>query len=176
MSVWTHLVRLDAIPAGGRNEVLEADAAARAALAEALGLQALDGLEAEAELKRTTGDELRARGRVWAEVIQACVVTDEPVRAHVDEAFDILFRPAPARAPDEEVELSAGECDVVFYEGGAVDLGAAAADTLALALDPYPRAPGAEAALAEAGVKSEADLEAERVAASPFAVLKGGAA
>lgn len=169
-------MRLDAIPAGGRSEALEANAAERAAVAAMLGIQALERLEAEAELRRTGTNEVRARGRVRAAVVQACVVTDEPVPGQVDEPFDILFRPAPAGTPDEEVELSAGECDVVFYEGGAVDLAAAAADTLALALDPYPRAPGAEAALAEAGVKSEADLEAERRAASPFAVLKGGAA
>ena len=37
----------------------------------------------------------------------------------------------------------------------AIDLGAALADTLALALDPYPRSPSAEAALKEAGVLSE---------------------
>ena len=172
MSGWSYLVRLEAIPSGGRDEALEAGAAERAAVAEALGLLALDGLSAEAELRRLGDDEVRARGRVRARVTQACAVTDESVPADLDEPFDILFRPAPAAAPDQEIELSAGECDVVFHEGGAVDLGAAAMDTLALALDPYPRAPGAEAALAEAGVKSEADLEAERGAASPFAVLK----
>lgn len=171
-----HPVRLDAIPAGGREEALEAGAGERAAVAATLGLVALDRLSAEAELRRSGADEVRAQGRVRARVVQACVVTDEPVPADLDEPFDILFRPSPTTAPDEEIELSAGECDVVFHEGGSLDLGAAAVDTLALALDPYPRAPGAEAALAAAGVKSEADLEAERRAASPFAVLKGGAA
>jgi hypothetical protein len=57
----------------------------------------------------------------------------------------------------------------MFYEGGAIDLGEAAAQTLALSIDPYPRSPAAEAALREAGVKSEEDARAE---ASPFAALK----
>ena len=38
------------------------------------------------------------------------------------------------------------------------------ADTLALTLDPYPRSPGAEATLKEAGVLTEAE-------AGPFAAL-----
>jgi uncharacterized metal-binding protein YceD (DUF177 family) len=53
---------------------------------------------------------------------------------------------------------------VVFYDGAAIDLGTAIADTLALSLDPYPRSASADAALKEAGVLSEEQ-------ASPFAVL-----
>ena len=60
--------------------------------------------------------------------------------------------------------LARGDCDVVFYDGGAIDLGGAIADTLALSLDPYPRSAGADAALREAGVMSEEQ-------ASPFAIL-----
>ena len=45
-----------------------------------------------------------------------------------------------------------------------IDLGAAIADTLGLAIDPYPRSAGADAALKEAGVLSEAE-------AGPFAAL-----
>ena len=54
--------------------------------------------------------------------------------------------------PDEEVELVESDCDVVFHDGSAIDLGSAIADTLALGLDPYPRSAGAEAELKEAGV------------------------
>ncbi len=86
-------------------------------------------------------------------------------RAHVDEAFDIHFLPEPkADSPDEEVELVESDCDVVFHDGAAIDLGSAIADTLALGLDPYPRSAGAEAALKEAGVLTEAE-------AGPFAAL-----
>ena len=88
----------------------------------------------------------------------------------VDEPFDILFMPEPAGRPEDEIELGQEDCDVVFHDGAAIDLGAAIADTLALALDPYPRSAGAEAALKEAGVITEEQ-------ASPFAALaklKGG--
>ena len=54
----------------------------------------------------------------------------------------------------------------VFYDGAAIDVGEAVAETLSLSLDPYPRAPGAEEALEAAGVKSEEE-------AGPFAALAG---
>ena len=77
----------------------------------------------------------------------------------------MLFVPEPQEAaPDAEIELGEEDCDVVFYDGAAIDLGGAIADTLALSLDPYPRSAGAEAALKEAGVLSEEQ-------ASPFAAL-----
>ena len=73
--------------------------------------------------------------------------------------------PEPATAGhDEEIELGESDCDVVFYDGAEIDLGTAIADTLALSLDPYPRSAGADAALKEAGVLTEAE-------ASPFGAL-----
>jgi uncharacterized metal-binding protein YceD (DUF177 family) len=93
------------------------------------------------------------------------VVTSDPVAAHVDEPFDLVFLPSPESGrPEEEVELGPADCDVVFYDGAVIDLGTAIADTLALSLDPYPRSAGADAALKEAGVMTEAE-------ASPFAAL-----
>jgi hypothetical protein len=50
--------------------------------------------------------------------------------------------------------------DVVFYDLAAIDVGEAVAETLLLSLDPYPRAPGAEAALRAAGVKGEEEAGA----------------
>jgi uncharacterized metal-binding protein YceD (DUF177 family) len=120
-------------------------------------------LEAHACLTRR-GHEVRATGRVAASLEQCCVVTGEPVPAHVDEAFEIAFVPEPKVGPDEETELRPEDCDVVFHDGSAIDLGTAIADTLALNLDPYPRSASAEAALRDAGVLSEED-------ASPFAIL-----
>ena len=100
-----------------------------------------------------------------AALSQSCVITGDPVAAHVDEPFAILFTPEPTEVtPDDEIELGSADCDVVFYDGAQIDLGGAIADTLALSLDPYPRSAGADAALKEAGVMTEEQ-------ASPFAVL-----
>ena len=63
------------------------------------------------------------------------------------------------------MELAEGELDEIDYEGSAVDLGEAAAQTLALALDPFPRSPTADEKLRAAGVIGEEE-------AGPFAALK----
>ena len=119
---------------------------------------------AHATLNRK-GDCVRAEGRVVASLDQSCVITGDPVPAHVDEAFEIAFVPEPqVSRSEEEIELDPTECDVVFHDGSTIDLGSAIADTLALALPAYPRSPGADAVLKEAGILTEAE-------ASPFAAL-----
>ena len=160
---FAHHLRLDQIRDGERLDLV-ADEAERSAIVQRLGLPALDRLEAHVSLSKT-GDIVRAKGRIGASLAQSCVITSEPVPAHVDEPFEILFTPEPeASRADEEIELGEADCDVVFHDGAAIDLGTAIADTLALSLDPYPRSAGADAALKEAGVLTEEQ-------ASPFAAL-----
>jgi len=161
--------RLDSLSAEPRSVGIEADPAECEALAARFGLIAIDSLAAEARLRRH-GDSVAAEGVLRASVTQSCIATAEPVEAAVEEAFRVEFRPHPEARADDEVELGEEELDTIFYEGGAVDLGEAVAQTLALALDPYPRSPAAEAALREAGVRDEEEARAE---ASPFAALRG---
>lgn len=155
---FSRLRRLDTL--GTREEPVrvEADADERRRLVGRFGLLSLDRLAADYRLTRD-GDRIAATGRLVADVVQPCSVTGDPVPATIDTPFDIRFVPdAPSGGEDEiEVELDEAECDTVFYEGGAIDLGEAAAQTLALALDPYPRSPGAAAALKEAGVIGEGE-------------------
>jgi uncharacterized metal-binding protein YceD (DUF177 family) len=163
MDRFAHQLRLDHIRDGERLDLV-ADHAERDAIAKRLGLSSLSCLDAHVTLART-GDIIRAEGRLAAALDQSCVVTGDPVAAHIDEPFTLIFMPEPqASRSDEEIELGQEDCDVVFYDGASIDLGGAIADTLALSLDPYPRSAGADAALKEAGVMSEAE-------ASPFAAL-----
>lgn len=158
-----HRLRLDSIRDGERIELVAGESE-RQAIAERLRLASLDRFEAHVTLHRD-GSRIRARGRIRAALRQSCVATGDPVAEHVDEPFEVAFLPEPQPSrPDEEVELAAEDCDVVFHDGAAIDLGTALADTLALSIDPYPRSASAEAALREAGV-----LAAEQ--AGPFAAL-----
>jgi uncharacterized metal-binding protein YceD (DUF177 family) len=160
---FAHHLRIDQIRDGERIDI-SADEGQRRATAERLGLQSLARLDAHVTLHRK-GDTITAEGRAIAALDQNCVVTGEPVRAHLDEPFAIAFVPEPpVTRSDEEIELAPADCDVVFHDGSTIDLGSAIADTLALALDPYPRSAEAEAALKEAGIMTEAE-------ASPFAAL-----
>ena len=163
MSDFEQRFPLDRIRDGDRID-LSADAQECAAIADRLGLVSLDRLEAHAVLS-LDGQAVRARGRLKAALAQACVATGEPVSEHVDEPFDLLFAPAPnGSSPDDEIELDSGDLDTIFHDGSAIDLGREIADTLALAIDPYPRSAGADTALKEAGVISEEE-------AGPFAAL-----
>jgi len=160
---FAHQLRLDQVRDGDRLDLV-ADDAERGAIAKRLDLAAVERLEAHVCLERT-GEVVRAKGRLLASLNQSCVVTGEPVAAHVDEPFALMFVPEPqSAAPDEEIELGEADCDTVFHDGASIDLGGALADTLALSLDPYPRSAGADAALKEAGVLAEDQT-------SPFAVL-----
>ncbi|HEX6661949.1 MAG TPA: DUF177 domain-containing protein [Sphingomicrobium sp.] len=160
---FAHRLKLDQVRDGERVEIA-ADEAERRSIAERLGLSGLDCLQAHATLTRK-GALIEADGRIVASLEQSCVVTGVAVPSHVDEPFSLIFMPElEVGRSDEEVELGPADCDVVFYDGTTIDFGAAIADTLALSLDPYPRSAGADAALKEAGILSEAE-------AGPFAAL-----
>ena len=156
-------VRLDTIGAGSRTIEIAAERDERTALARRFGLLALKQLGASAELVRL-GEEVSATGRLRAEVEQPCVASGEPVPATIDEPFALRFIPE-GETSGEEIELDEDDLDVLPYTGGAIDLGEAVAQTLALALDPFPRSADAEAALRAAGVIDEEE-------AGPFSALK----
>lgn len=158
-------VRIDTLGEGGRTLTVEADPAERAALARRFELISLEALSADAALRREA-DSIFVEGRIRASVEQACVATGAAVPAAIDEPFSLRFVPA-GQAAGEEIELDAEDVDTIDYEGGAIDLGEAVAETLALSLDPFPRAADADAVLREAGVLSE-----DEVVAGPFAALQ----
>ncbi len=159
--------RLDMIGEGAATIAIEADAGERAALARRFGLIALDRLTADYSLRRDASG-IVASGTLSASVVQPCIATGEPVPATIDEPFDIRFVPELGGDATGEHELDAGDLDTMFYNGAAIDLGEAAAETLGLALDPYPRSPAAESTLRAAGVVSEEDE-----AAKPKGALAG---
>lgn len=164
---FSHVVKLVDIGAGQLKVHLVADADQRAALCQRFDLLSLDLLEADLSLSRDARGII-AEGRMTATLAQPCIATEEPVADAIDEPMRILFVPEPAHASDTEVELDADDCDMMFHDGQSIDLGEAIAQSLGLALNPYPRSADAEAALKQAGVISE---EAAREESSPFGAL-----
>lgn len=141
-----------------------------ASIAAWLGIPKIEGLTARVGLKRRGSDLYEYAASFEADVVQACVVTLEPVPAHLSGAFHRSFRvKAAARrrraAPPEEPEIAySGEDEPEILSDPAADLAAPVLEELSLALDPYPRAPGASFA---------APKDKEPPAENPFAVLKG---
>ncbi|MBN8809295.1 MAG: DUF177 domain-containing protein [Sphingomonas sp.] len=159
---FSRIERVDTIGAEPRAVTIDADAAERTALARRFDLVAIDRLTGTFTLRRDAAG-IVAEGRVQAAVTQACSITGDPIAATVDEPVALRFVEASESGVDE-VELADGDLDVIACDGGAIDLGETASETMALALDPFPRGPGAEAALRDAGVLSEEE-------AGPFGAL-----
>jgi uncharacterized metal-binding protein YceD (DUF177 family) len=141
----------------------------RARLAERFGLLALDRLAATLQLKRSRSGVIRVTGRFEAEVVQACVVTLEPVPARVSESFAVAFGPSTVAPAGEVVIVDLDEDDPAEeLVDDRIDLGEVVAQQLAVALDPYPRAPGVDDRF-RAADGDGADGGAEP---SPFAALE----
>lgn len=164
-------------------EEISATPQERTALARRFGLLGFDLLRATAKIEPADGAHgaagergaglLRLGGHLSAEVSQACVVTLAPVASRVEVDFNLLYslEPGPAPAPEgvaaAEVVVDPEAEDPPEPLGpGGLDLGEAVAQQLALALNSYPRAPGA--ALAEAGTP-ESGTDAPT---GPFGVLE----
>lgn len=122
-----------------RRVELRAGPAECAALARRFSIPAVARLEARLLLVPATDGTTRLTGTLEAEVVQECVVTLEPVPQAVLAPLDLLLLPEGTPATDDNPDSP----DEIETEGGMVDLGEVVAEQLALAMDPYPRAPDA---------------------------------
>jgi uncharacterized metal-binding protein YceD (DUF177 family) len=154
---FSHVFKLSEIGSHSHDIRLSADAHARAGLMARFDLAALDSLEAEISLKPEAAD-IVATGRFTAKLAQYCIASNDPVPALLDEPINIRFIPEPIGGSEIDIELLAGDCDTMFQDGQTIDLGEAVAQSLGLAVDPYPRSPNAEKILKAAGVKSEDEV------------------
>jgi uncharacterized protein len=150
----------------GEIVTIDADVQERTALARDLAIPAVERLHAELKVTPARGGA-RVRGHVSATVLQTCVVSLEPFETAIEEDIDVRFKRQAAVAPGAEIDLEAsGEDGPEPFEGDIIDVGALAAEHLALGLDPYPRKPG----VAFEDIVEAADEPAKQ---SPFAGLAG---
>jgi len=150
------------------SESFEASPAERAAVARRLGTLAVDRLAADLTVKSLGGRLFRVEGRWEAAVQQACVVTLEPVPACLEGRLEASYEAdgRPGRGDLDEIEVdpeAADPAEVLPPEG--IDLGELVVQELAVALDPYPRAPGAE-------IPAEYRPPEVEESRGPFAALK----
>ena len=108
------------------------------AIATRLMIPAVLALDCSLTLRRETG-RIAAEGTLAARVIRDCVVTLEPFEMEVRERFQVHFVREDEQTDDDDPLAP----DQVPYTGSAIDVGEAAVEQLALALDPFPRRPDA---------------------------------
>ena len=144
-----------------------ASAEDRAALARLAGLLEVPALAARIQLTKLSPTRFLVAYDLTADLVQACVVSLEPVPAHIEKQFrrELHFTPNLRRPLAGEVTLSPEEEEgPEEIESLHFDLAGPLVEEFLLAIDPYPRAPG---------VAFEPPPDAEEKPESPFAVLKG---
>jgi hypothetical protein len=112
------------------------------AIARFLGLEALPSLRFRGELAPSGEEGWRIEGRLSAEVVQSCVVTLEPVAQRIDQPVAREYVPEEDYRPPADIDLDPDAEDDPDPFGTVIDPGLLAIESLALVLDPYPRAPG----------------------------------
>lgn len=172
-AAFSYKVKVGHISANPVQVHVEADARECAALATLWRIEAVNRLAADLQINRWKKDGVRIKGHVTGEIVQACVVTLEPVVSVIEQDIDQIFVPEGSKlariVTDEagEMVLDPDGPDLPeSFVGDTIDAGALVAEFAALAIDPYPKKPGVEFA---GHVESEAKDDRKP---SPFAVLK----
>jgi uncharacterized metal-binding protein YceD (DUF177 family) len=135
-------VAADTISSNPQHREIAAEPGERDALARRFGLLSLDKLTAVLDLQRQAGEVIHVTGHLSANAVQRCVISLVPVPAHLDADFEVRYGGAAAEADEGDIDPLGIDAPEPLIEG-RIDLGEAVAQQLAIALDPYPRAPGA---------------------------------
>lgn len=132
----------DKVTASGIEQEIEAQSNERQKLAERFGLIEVKSLRAKLRAELIEGGRTIAiSGAMTAEVVQRCVVTLEPIPASIEQNIDSHFATRPLPANDSAIISDPDMDDIEAVENGIIDLGELAAQTMGVALDPYPRKP-----------------------------------
>jgi hypothetical protein len=166
----SHSYNLARLGNAGDEVHFSADESERGAIAKWAGILSVEKLAVRVGIKKLEPNRFGLAFDLAAQVTQSCVVTLEPVPAHIQRSFsrELVFvgasrhRPDPAKQAESEavLDLEEGPEEITSLH---LDLAVPALEELALSLDPYPRRPGVEFS------PKNGDTEPPE---SPFAVLK----
>jgi uncharacterized metal-binding protein YceD (DUF177 family) len=153
-SPYSVFLDLGSVPDQGIERTLSPNMEERQAIAAWLRVQVVESLDATVHVKRRSEDHYAYDARFEAKLVQACVVTLEPVPAQLSGEFhrDFRVRPKASAKKRRHVEDSPAAVELSglddeesdWLDQHEIDLAAPVLEELTLALDPYPRAPGAE--------------------------------
>lgn len=144
--VWTFPVTVADLPETGMEFDLDPDEAARESLARFAGVLAVPALTARLHVRPVGRDGAVVDGMIEGAVRQICGVTLEPFDNAISESVSLRFASTDVTAKNSNAEVDvdmAADDPPDPLVNGAVDLAAVVAEFLALAIDLYPRKPGA---------------------------------
>ena len=110
-----------------------------------LDVLSVEALQARYTIIAQSGRSYLMSGDFTARLIQACVVTLEPVAQNIAESFSVSFCP-PGRItePEEKERPVLDAPDVEVLSGDVIEAGRVVFELLSAAVDPYPRRGEAE--------------------------------
>lgn len=162
---------LSSLPEKGAELAISPGSEERTRIAAWLNIESVEGLKASVKLTRAAAGRFFYHAHFDAEVVQACVVTLEPVPSHLSQDFERSYELAPtisrsSRRRNEPAVVALNQEDEdapEFVDSPVIDIAAPILEELSLALDPYPRREGVAFAQPE---------PEESAPNNPFAILK----
>ena len=183
-SEWSYPIDVEDIGKTPQSYFLSANDEELKNIARRLGIQDLEELSAKLNIERDpSGLRLHVQGNLKAKVIQACVVTGDPVEGWVEEDFEAWYadqdqtvsfvkakQDRETRKGHQEIEMIEESEDPEPIIGGVLDAGELVTQYLSLAINPYPHAEGAHY---DYGDDTDGDRDRDDVPRkSPFEALK----
>lgn len=162
-------LRLDHLARRARGFEIVPDDAARASLAERLGLIALKKVRFAGVLAPDGSEDWRLDADLGATVVQPCGLTLAPVTSRIDEPVARVYRAALSERADLPAEAEMPDDVEEEPLPGVVDLDLVLEEALSLALPAFPRADGAEMGTVEARPAGAAPFDPDE--GRPFAGL-----
>ncbi len=115
-----------------------------AELARYLDVDRIDRLTLAGFISPAEDGGWRVRGRLVAKLEQTCVISLTPLRSRHDAEIERLYLPADRIIAELEVRVSHDDQDAPDPFTDSIDPAQFAVESLALMIDPYPRAGSAE--------------------------------
>jgi uncharacterized metal-binding protein YceD (DUF177 family) len=139
------IVDIDRMAPNGTALEIAASDSERAALAKRFGFLGLPAFSARVTVDRRPGGQVVVEGRLRGRIVQACILTLDPVPQDLDDAFRVVFKQdlAEERDPESGEALVSAQADAPEpLPGNLLDVGEIVAEQLSLAAEPYPRKHG----------------------------------
>lgn len=153
---FSEILKLSNVGSAPIKSKIAASAAQCSALASRFDLPSIQSLFADYMVK-AENDRIVFTGSMTAKLHQLCAISGQKFPVTITEPFNIAFvEKTDVESLDQEVELDADDCDILEFENAQFDIGEALAQTLYLALDPYPRGPNADIAAKKLTSEEEA--------------------
>ena len=163
---WNHAVQ--DIPESGLEVERAASPEEREGIARSLDLIACSSLTARYAISPQGEGHFRLTGTLKARIDQSCVLTLEPLTNEIEESFSVDYWPeTEIPAPTSGVVDVHDEPDLEPIVAGRLKVGRVVFESLASAIDLFPRKPGA----AFEAPETSADSNGAGKSDGPFAAL-----